>query len=71
MPDIHLFDGQKFLDTTVKSTTVAQLKEELKDFNGYSLSGALSVNSVSQLHGRKEIKDGDIIAGVTSDKTGA
>jgi|TARA_B100000315_G_scaffold21646_1_gene18879 hypothetical protein len=73
MPDIKLFDGGRFISTTVSSENVGDLKKELAaGNNGFVLSenATLSVNGVTDLSDRKAVRDNDMVAGVNADKTG-
>ena len=65
MPDIKILEGGGFVDHTVTSTTVGDLKREKEIPSGSTVSvGGSNRND------NYPIEDGDLVAAVHNDKTG-
>ena len=62
---VKILEGSNFVDTEITSGTVGALRNELNISSGSSIS----VNATN-VTDDKEIKEGDMIAAVTSNKTG-
>jgi hypothetical protein len=65
MPDIKILEGGGFVDCTVTSTTVGDLKREQDIPTGSTVSVGGSNRNDSY-----PINDGDLVAAVHNDKTG-